>query len=92
MLRRHALLLRSLGAFYDSRNVLGCDGFVHQQFFGSVADGWALGFGVDHDGISHIEVGGFIYEDVAISCSGFDYWDCRILQPRKRLALRRRGG
>ena len=61
---------------------------MHQQLLGGVAHRRPLRLGIDHDRVGHVEVGGFIDEDVAVPGSGLDHRHRGILgdegdQPRR---------
>ena len=60
---------------------MATDGYL--KFFGGVADGRALGFGIDNDAIGHVEIGRFVHEDVTVAGSGFDSSVAFACGPRK---------
>jgi hypothetical protein len=52
---------------------------VHQQLFRRIADGGALGFGINGDPARHVEIGRVVNKYVAVARSGLDCRDQRVL-------------
>ena len=55
---------------------------VDEQRLGRVAHRGAVGLGVEHDALGHVEVGGGVDVDVAVADAGLDHGHRRLLDDR----------